>query len=226
MKNNYERVFAIGDIHGSLDKLKSLMDNIPYINDKDLFIFLGDYIDRGEQSLESLKYIMELSKKENIICLMGNHEQMMLDFFKNNDLNTTDVYDSIWIDNGGNVTFEQLQHDKDNIQLYLDFCKSLPCSYQYGNYFFCHGGIDIFKPLEKQTIDDLLWTRIDNMVKYDKDTIIVCGHTPTQMVMNKRNTPLQLSNNIIMCDTGSFMKNGKISCIDVLAKRFYQNKGE
>lgn len=45
---DHGRVFVIGDIHGCLEMLDRLMDKIDWHPDRDRLIFLGDYIDRGE----------------------------------------------------------------------------------------------------------------------------------------------------------------------------------
>lgn len=41
-----KRLIAIGDIHGELDKLNRLLNVVQPAED-DLFVFLGDYVDRG-----------------------------------------------------------------------------------------------------------------------------------------------------------------------------------
>ena len=82
-------IFSIGDIHGCLKQLISLQKKIinteGFKKDNDLLIYLGDYIDRGPHSKIVINQIINL-QKENIksIFLMGNHEQMMIDFLFNN----------------------------------------------------------------------------------------------------------------------------------------------
>lgn len=56
----YRRILAVGDIHGMYQKLLSLMDQVQFNPAEDLLVFLGDYIDRGPQSLECLDYVMDL----------------------------------------------------------------------------------------------------------------------------------------------------------------------
>ena len=83
----FRRVLAIGDIHGNLARLHSLFHRMDYRAEEDLLIFLGDYIDRGEQSAECLKFVMELSEKSpHVITLTGNHEAMMLNYFENHSI--------------------------------------------------------------------------------------------------------------------------------------------
>lgn len=72
--SNYKRIHHIGDIHGCYTVLKKYLD-MEY-RDEDLFIFTGDYIDRGIESAEVLNYMFKLSEnKKNFIFLEGNHEK-------------------------------------------------------------------------------------------------------------------------------------------------------
>ncbi|NMD05917.1 MAG: serine/threonine protein phosphatase, partial [Deltaproteobacteria bacterium] len=55
-----QKIFAIGDIHGCLDKLEELIEKISADHQKDQLIFLGDYIDRGKYSREVVDYVINL----------------------------------------------------------------------------------------------------------------------------------------------------------------------
>ena len=73
-------IFAIGDIHGCLDKLRALLDNIDADIDveTDTLVFLGDYIDRGRKSYEVVDYLIDVKTRyRNCIFLKGNHEEML-----------------------------------------------------------------------------------------------------------------------------------------------------
>ena len=81
--NSPERIFVIGDIHGCLDKLEQLWERIDPHPDKDQLVFLGDYIDRGEDSSGVLEYLLQLQQAyAETIFLMGNHEKMFIDFLE------------------------------------------------------------------------------------------------------------------------------------------------
>lgn len=80
-------VYAIGDLHGRADLIAPMMNRI----DADIvrlgledarIVFLGDYIDHGERSAVTLAVLKRLSEsvEGDVICLMGSHERMMLDF--------------------------------------------------------------------------------------------------------------------------------------------------
>ena len=72
MKNHW----IIGDIHGEAGLLERLLDYILRFHPHQL-VFLGDYIDRGPNSKQVVDRILSLDLP--VTCLMGNHEQMLLD---------------------------------------------------------------------------------------------------------------------------------------------------
>lgn len=76
------KYFAISDIHGFLDVLKEAMKQVDLSDDNKL-VLLGDYIDYGDQSGETLKYIYALQKKyggDKVVVLRGNHEEAFLEW--------------------------------------------------------------------------------------------------------------------------------------------------
>lgn len=70
-------VFAIGNIHGSKIALATLIDGIQPAFD-DTLIFLGDYVNRGDDSKGVLDILMNLSGTCQTVFIMGNHELIML----------------------------------------------------------------------------------------------------------------------------------------------------
>ncbi|GAK02244.1 serine/threonine protein phosphatase [Geomicrobium sp. JCM 19037] len=67
-----DRAFIIGDIHGNYDELLQLLTH--WDPATETLIFLGDYIDRGPDSLQVVRHVMQLVK-EGAIALKGNHEE-------------------------------------------------------------------------------------------------------------------------------------------------------
>ena len=68
---------AIGDIHGCLEPLESLVDKLPR---DDALVFLGDYVDRGPQSAQVIDYLKDLARQRHCRFFMGNHEVMSESF--------------------------------------------------------------------------------------------------------------------------------------------------
>ena len=78
-------IYAIGDIHGSLDLLERLLDKINPDLTRDRLVFMGDYIDRGPHPKGVVDYVLRLKNlapPEQVICLKGNHEAMFLNFLQ------------------------------------------------------------------------------------------------------------------------------------------------
>src|SRR5215210_6895587 len=97
------KTFVIGDIHARRAQLQSLLEMLPRDEASDTLIFLGDLIDRGMVAPGTVSDVLEMKREnpERVICLRGNHEQMLLDFL--------DEGASIWLSpvTGGQRTFEQ-----------------------------------------------------------------------------------------------------------------------
>ena len=74
--NHYSKVHVFGDIHGCYNPLKQYFDENPY-NVNEMYIFCGDYTDRGLQNKETLLFLMELAKNKNVLLLEGNHEKWL-----------------------------------------------------------------------------------------------------------------------------------------------------
>lgn len=68
--------YAIGDVHGCYDSLRALMDRIRFRPDCDRLWFVGDIINRGPRSLESLRLVRSLG--ENAFVTLGNHDMHFL----------------------------------------------------------------------------------------------------------------------------------------------------
>lgn len=74
--SSYEKIIVFGDIHGCLEPLKEYFKENPY-NENYLYIFIGDYLDRGIQNKETLEYLISLSNNKNVKFLEGNHERWL-----------------------------------------------------------------------------------------------------------------------------------------------------
>ncbi len=79
--NDKRRLLFVSDIHGNLPLFKKLLVDVAF-NDDDYLFILGDMIEKGDYNLEMLRYMMMLSKKENIFLIQGNNDQIMYQFDK------------------------------------------------------------------------------------------------------------------------------------------------
>jgi len=213
------RVYAIGDIHGCLEKLVSLH----YAVAKDLaarpvarsvLVHLGDFVDRGRDSAGVLWLLSGPIAAKTIdlrVDLLGNHESMMLEALAEN---ASDETVTLWLDNGGIATLKSygLQPHMPRAQWreiipaqHLTYMRNLALSHHEGGYLFVHAGIRPGIALPLQSRDDMLWIR--DPFLYDRTAhplVVVHGHSMVR-------TPEILSNRIAI-DTGAVMGN-PLSCL-------------
>ena len=78
--SSYKKIVFIGDIHGCYDTLMQYPDFKEGLKDDTEYIFLGDYIDRGNQNAEVMKYLYSIMDKPNVCFLEGNHERWIRDY--------------------------------------------------------------------------------------------------------------------------------------------------
>lgn len=178
----YQRILVIGDIHGKFTKLMSLWEKLS-VTPRDFIVFIGDYIDRGSEVAETLKWILEQSKKENFIFLAGNHEQMILDAFCGR------MNKAAWLLNGGQATLSGLiklkSEDETFIGKFFNFVENLPVYHSMTiggrKYVFVHAGIKEGIPLDEQDGEFMMWARakfFDKEIGYNGNDIVIVGHTP------------------------------------------------
>ena len=229
----YKRILAIGDIHGRFDRLSSVFNKINFDPAQDFLILLGDYVDRGTENLHCLQWAMQISKMPNVVALRGNHEQMMLYYYLMGTYEST-----IWLPNGGNKTKAEMDEwckgDPDFLNKALQFIDKRPYYYRTfingQEYIFCHAGLKPNVSLENQTVESMLWIREEFYNGYSGTAEVVVGHTPTPYIgkvpgvkITDRYYPIRLPNKITMLDTGSFLPQGRISCIDVISGQIWQS---
>lgn len=186
--------YAVGDVHGSLDMLKALVDACREHADGQAlqFVFLGDYIDRGAESAGVVRFMMRLQDElgDRLIALRGNHEAFVLGLLDGA------MPLGVWLANGGVTTLDSYgAHEVGELpRAHLDWMRSLRLSYDDGRRFFVHAGVDPEKPLDAQDERDLLWIREPFLGdRRDYGRLIVHGHTPlTTAVPELRSNRLNL----------------------------------
>jgi serine/threonine protein phosphatase 1 len=153
----------------------ALLDQIQFNPSRDTIYILGDAVDRGVKPIDCLRFIMET---ENIHFIIGNHEQIMLDYIDGKDKDT-------WLLNGHKNTLSQLKRlargERDKILSYLRSCPYYKTITVNGiQYFLSHAGLDVSLPFSRQPRDALIWSR-EEFYKNEglADYVCIFGHTPT-----------------------------------------------
>jgi serine/threonine protein phosphatase 1 len=216
------RIYAIGDIHGRLDLLDSVLARIDadmgvHPASNSIRIFLGDYIDRGPDSKRVLDRLVEYCVTQPTVCLMGNHEAFLREFLKNPEVLR------VWRCCGGLDTLlsyglaPKSTIDAQNQRIlaselerilpssHREFLNGLKQYFICGDFFFVHAGVRPGICLTKQSEDDLFWIREDFLLSEDHfGKVVVHGHTP---VLEPDVRP-----NRINIDTGAYA-TGRLTCL-------------
>jgi serine/threonine protein phosphatase 1 len=212
-------VYILADIHGMYDKFMRMLDKIN-MTDEDILYVLGDMVDRGPHSIKVVQKIMNM---KNVRTLIGNHDSGVIGTLKFFVMN-----DSYRGDTSTEREFQTLdQQEKMNV---IEFLSELPYYYDISvndqQYILVHGGLGNFSPgksLDEYSIDEIVWTRPDFSVPYYTDRIVVCGHTPTQLIEeNDRPGYIMKKNNYIAIDCGACFRGGRLAaiCLDT-GEEFY-----
>ena len=215
------RVYAVGDMHGHLDRLRSLhalirADLAAHPVKAPLLVHLGDYIDRGPDSAGCIALLAAGPPLPGVptVNLMGNHERMMLDALDRQWPGGGEH----WLANGGEAALASWgipfatpprQWQALVPAAHLLFLRALGRYHVDGGYVFVHAGVRPGVALPQQKLDDLLWIR-GGFLDWDgpvlpgnPSRVVVHGHTP---VPAPEVRPYRIG-----CDTGAG-KGGTLTC--------------
>jgi serine/threonine protein phosphatase 1 len=166
--------YAIADLHGRFDLLEAAFSAIHKhaAGRPNKIVTLGDYIDRGPQSRQIIEHLMAAQRAGmNLICLKGNHEDMMVETLRK------PLDPNWWVGNGGETTLRSYYGEVH--PAHLDWAASLPSIHVDKHRVFVHAGVDPSAPLDEQKDEYLLWYRyIDGANIGHGERHVVHGHTP------------------------------------------------
>jgi len=205
-------LYAIGDIHGEIEKLEKLLGALP-LRPEDRLVFSGDYIDRGPDSRGVIERLVALSREVSCVFLLGNHESMFLDFLGWRGRNY--FAGEAFLSNGGARTlasygyFDAGEPSVAGFRLpaaHEQFFRSLRLWHLEGDYLFVHAGLapaqlaesDVDFALRRARPDDLLWRRDTWDQPHRLGRTVVYGHTPAPDREVRWNPPFSIG-----IDTGA-----------------------
>jgi serine/threonine protein phosphatase 1 len=215
------RTFVVGDIHGAYRAFMECLEKINFNYQIDKLICLGDVCD-GWPEVD--KSIDELLKINNLVYILGNHDDWALKWFINGDA------PDIWLRQGGNQTINsyggEIPHE------HVEFLKNARLFYKVNNKVFTHGGFLLYEELEYQVKETFIWDRSllqtalslyyseseRNITGYDE---VYLGHTPTINYGIKK--PKKICE-IYMMDTGAGWPGGVLSIMDIDTKEYFTSE--
>jgi hypothetical protein len=151
------RVLAISDIHGNLPFLKGVLEKARFSRD-DVLVLVGDLLEKGQESLAVLRYIMELQKSYTVYPLCGNCDHIDREFLDGKDGVDHALWPVFQCWRDRSVLFQmgaelglrpEREEDLPALRAALlehfpqecDFLRKLPHILEAGNFIFVHGGI-------------------------------------------------------------------------------------
>ena len=197
------RTVAIGDVHGDLTALRSLLRKISPLNAEDTLVFLGDYVDRGPRSAQVIEFIrfdLQHQTDAKIVCLRGNHEDAWLRVIDRG-------WDAFVVPpgngalacmrsfTGGPVPDLEDRPSEDELDMLfdgsffpqdvVDWMAALPHYYEDEHAIYVHAGLpqtdegEFLHPENVTNKRKLLWLRTESFFRDYRGKTVVFGHTVT-----------------------------------------------
>jgi len=225
------RILVVSDVHGNLEYLKGVLEKTSF-GDNDELIIDGDFLEKGSDSLGTLRYIMELEKHGNVHTICGNCDDWFA-FFKA----TPEADDKILryiLSKKRGILWDMCNEcgiDPFDIECLNDckkklfmsfleewrFLSALPHAIETENFIFAHAAVNPKKRLDDHTIDEFV--RCDYFMKTGRSfkKWVIVGHTPVVLYNKGRvcaNPIVDRENMIVSIDGGCVLKDdGQLNCL-------------
>ena len=216
------RRFVISDIHGFAKTFKTLVYDKINLTPLDQLFLLGDYIDRGPDSVGVIDFILELrAANYQVFALRGNHEENFMDNYQNYH---SGVYQKFFLQTIATERFEKFLDDKQQfLPVYSHFFHSLPYYFELDAFYLVHAG---FRFSHEQLLTDYdAMLTIRRFSQNPTSKTIIHGHEITNLsIIQDR---IQSRSTIIPLDNGCYYGPVVTSMQqDKYARRYHQNVGK
>ena len=202
-------IYVMSDIHGDLAKFNKMLKLINFSKDDHLYV-LGDMVDRGDYPITVL---LKCLSTENITPLLGNHEQMMIEYID-------DSREDNWLHNGGNITYDQFYGMEPSSRQELErriraLLTHITIDVGERKFVLVHAGVmtsldgDVW---ETQNKEFMVWARSEfySHTYVNENQTVIFGHTPTKKLHGKH--VIWRGVNKICIDCGA-VYGGKLACL-------------
>lgn len=235
------RILVTSDIHGHLNHLKRVLNKAKYCDD-DLLVIVGDVIEKGPESLKTLRYVMELCERGNVIVLAGNVDNWRVQMIEGiNDSNADNFYNYLLSQRKwkGTSIFDEMAAEckfdinsaanvlsskeiiTEHFKLELGFLRNRPVVLETQNYIFVHGGMPQKTLYDIESLNIYSFLKCDNFMATELffDKYIVVGHWPVTLYDDRipqSNPIINKDKKIISIDGGcGLKKDGQLNLIEI-----------
>lgn len=212
--SEYKKIHHIGDIHGCNTALQKYLSNNGGIKDDEMYIFTGDYIDRGLENAEVVKFLISIMNKKNVLMLEGNHERWLW-MYANECPSHSKEFELIT-----KPQLEDSKIDKKDIrQLYR---KLGQCAYyKYGDniYLVTHAGLSTLPKNLSHVATDQMIRGVGSYNDFEKvaETFIKTTPENVYQIHGHRNTkglPVQVNDRVFNLE-GRVEFGGSLRCVQI-----------
>lgn len=209
--------YVMSDLHGCYDKYIDILNKINFSHNDTLYI-LGDIVDRGT---DGIKIILDIIKRKNVIALLGNHEYEAATLLRGlsmpcDDSKAEEFVNAfhLWLSDGGYPTYRCYKRltgkDKNAVVSYMFLMPEFEeITISNKKYFLSHTVPEKAKMLDFDSCDtfDFILGEPEYGKVYFNDTVIITGHTPTELISKTCKGKIWRGNNHIVLDCGAVFGN-------------------
>ena len=212
--SEYKRIHHIGDTHGCYTALQKYLSDNGGMKDDEMYIFTGDYIDRGLENADVVKFLISIMNKKNVLMLEGNHERWLW-LYANDCTGKSKEFELIT-----KPQLENARIDKKDIrQLYR---KLGQCAYyKYGDNIFLvtHAGLSTLPKNLSCVATDQMIKGVGNYNDFEKIAETFVKTTPENVyqIHGHRNTkglPVKVNDRVFNLE-GRVEFGGSLRCVQV-----------
>lgn len=226
-----KRILVISDIHGNLPYFEGVLRKAGFCKN-DILIIDGDFLEKGQSSLETLRSVMDLAAQGNVHAVCGNCDgwHLIFDMTPEEDDQVLEyiryrgkglLWD-MFLEN--RIDPLRLEHYtglkellRDRYAAEWDFLRALPHAIETGKFIFAHAGMDPALSLEENSIESLEHTDAFMEKGYSFDKWVITGHWPVMLYGNdivSANPIIDREHRIISIDGGCVLKDdGQLNCL-------------
>ena len=225
----HSRIIAVSDIHGNLPYLDGLLEKIEYTPQRDILVIVGDLLEKGPESLATLRRVLQLQRRGTVLAVCGNcdgwHEELLGGDNPNLDCHVREYMNFSPI--GRNGLLAQMCREagvavtpdmdmtamkevlRAQFKAELDFLSGLPHVLQTSHYTFVHGGLPGGDP---ETWSAFACMKNDNFMNQGRqfDQWVIVGHWPVVLYGGDivcANPVIDRESRIISIDGGCVLKD-------------------
>jgi len=212
--SEYKKIHHIGDIHGCNTALQKYLSDNGGLKDDEMYIFTGDYIDRGLENADVVKFLISIMNKKNVLMLEGNHERWLW-LYANDCVGKSKEFELIT-----RPQLEEAKIDKKDIrQLYRKFGQ---CAYyKYGDniYLVTHAGLSTLPKNLSYVATDQMIRGVGNYNDFEKVAETFLATTPDNVyqIHGHRNTkrlPVKVNDRVFNLE-GRVEFGGDLRCVQI-----------